>query len=141
MLKLHFRHPAAPDADGARSEAERSALATNAAAAIDRAAAASAGQYPDRPAGSGAEPARTEAAGEPAAAPQPTTNPESDEGTGAVPQGIRLEARNLTATIGRGRVILHDVSLIAEPSELVAIVGVSGAGKTTLLGALSGVRP
>ncbi len=61
--------------------------------------------------------------------------------TDTAPAGIRLEARDLRTQIGHGNVILHDVSLIAAPHELVAMVGVSGAGKTTLLGALSGVRP
>ncbi len=37
--------------------------------------------------------------------------------------------------------ILHDVSLVVEPGELVVIAGGSGARKTSLLEALSGIGP
>ncbi len=125
MLKLHFRH--APDestTDGATAhEPPRAAgAAPQTAGAPDGAASGSDGTAPQA-----------------ATATAESARPATDEAVQR--EGIRLEARNLTTTIGHGQVILHDVSLIAEPSELVAIVGVSGAGKTTLLGALSGVRP
>jgi ABC transport system ATP-binding/permease protein len=54
---------------------------------------------------------------------------------------VLLEAQGLQREVAKGRVILHDVSLVARPGEFVAVVGGSGAGKSTLLGALSGYRP
>ena len=54
--------------------------------------------------------------------------------------GILLQALNLTRKAGK-KTILRDLSLVIQPHEFVAIVGVSGAGKTTLLNALSGLRP
>jgi energy-coupling factor transporter ATP-binding protein EcfA2 len=58
----------------------------------------------------------------------------------ATGSGVLLAARALRREVGKGKVILHDVSLIARPREFVAVVGGSGAGKSTLLGALSGQR-
>jgi ABC-type multidrug transport system fused ATPase/permease subunit len=55
-------------------------------------------------------------------------------------RGVLLEARALRRVVGKGTVILNDVSLVARPREFVAVVGGSGAGKSTLLGALSGQR-
>ena len=52
-----------------------------------------------------------------------------------------LEAQHLTRVVGGGKVILHDLSMVALPGEFIAIVGGAGAGKSTLLGALSGARP
>jgi ABC-type multidrug transport system ATPase subunit len=55
--------------------------------------------------------------------------------------GILLEALNLRKVVGKGKVILQDITLAVQPLEFVAIVGGSGAGKSTLFGALSGQRP
>lgn len=51
----------------------------------------------------------------------------------------RLEARALTVTRGRTRV-LGPVSLSIQPGSITAVVGHNGAGKSTLLQALAGVR-
>ncbi len=54
---------------------------------------------------------------------------------------LRLEAREVTV-FADGRPILDQVSLTADPGELVGIIGESGSGKSTLLRALAGVsRP
>jgi ABC-type multidrug transport system ATPase subunit/ABC-type transport system involved in multi-copper enzyme maturation permease subunit len=57
------------------------------------------------------------------------------------PGGVDIEAVGLGKTVGRGKQVLHDVSLSLPAGQLVAIVGGSGAGKTMLLEALAGVRP
>jgi len=48
----------------------------------------------------------------------------------------KIEIRNLTARY-RGQVALQDVSLTAEESEILAIIGPAGAGKTTLLNCIN----
>ena len=55
--------------------------------------------------------------------------------------GIRVDLLRVRKQVGKGKTLLHDVSLTVLPGELTAIVGGSGAGKTTLLDAMSGVRP
>lgn len=50
-----------------------------------------------------------------------------------------LIAENITARIGR-RTILHDIDIVANPGEILALVGPNGCGKSTLLSVLSGVR-
>jgi pSer/pThr/pTyr-binding forkhead associated (FHA) protein/ABC-type multidrug transport system ATPase subunit len=55
---------------------------------------------------------------------------------------IKLEALHITKDVDGGKKrILNDISLVIEPREFVALVGVSGAGKSTLLDALNGFRP
>jgi iron complex transport system ATP-binding protein len=52
-----------------------------------------------------------------------------------------LEARNITINYDQ-RVAVAEVSLSAQPGEVIAIVGANGAGKSTLLRALNGsVKP
>ncbi|MEA2368765.1 MAG: type transport system ATP-binding protein [Thermoleophilaceae bacterium] len=50
-----------------------------------------------------------------------------------------LEARALVKRYG-DRVAVRDVSLTAEPGELVGVIGPNGAGKTTLLSILAGIQ-
>jgi len=54
---------------------------------------------------------------------------------------IRLTAVRLNQRINERLNLLQDISVVIEPQEFVAVVGVSGSGKSTLLGALSGLRP
>jgi ATP-binding cassette subfamily B protein len=50
----------------------------------------------------------------------------------------RVEFRDVSFTYpGTERVVLHDVSFVAEPGETVAIVGPTGAGKSTLIALLA----
>jgi ABC transport system ATP-binding/permease protein len=51
----------------------------------------------------------------------------------------RLPVEHLTVA-ARGKLILDDVSLVVERSELVGLLGPSGAGKTTLLYALARIK-
>ncbi len=54
---------------------------------------------------------------------------------------IRLTAVRLNQWVSKSLNLLQDISVVVEPQEFVAVVGVSGSGKSTLLGALSGLRP
>ncbi len=59
---------------------------------------------------------------------------------------VRLETRGLGKEVrdratGSTRRLIHDIDLVVEPGELVAIFGTSGSGKSTLLDALNGRRP
>lgn len=56
-------------------------------------------------------------------------------------RSIRLTALRLQKQVSPTANLLQDISLVVEPQEFVAIVGVSGSGKSTLVGALSGLRP
>ncbi len=56
-------------------------------------------------------------------------------------QNIRLTALRLNQRVSERLNLLKDISVVVEPQEFVAVVGVSGSGKSTLLGALSGLRP
>ncbi len=47
-----------------------------------------------------------------------------------------IEIRNVTFGYEDDRPVLHDISLIADPGEVVAIVGPSGAGKSSLVNLL-----
>ncbi|MEO8186575.1 MAG: ABC transporter ATP-binding protein [Burkholderiaceae bacterium] len=52
---------------------------------------------------------------------------------------MRITADNVTVSIGNAT-LLNDVSVLAEPGELLGLVGPNGAGKSTLLRALAGLR-
>jgi len=54
---------------------------------------------------------------------------------------IRIAAVHLNQRVNAKLNLLQDISVVIEPREFVAVVGVSGSGKSTLLGALSGLRP
>ena len=51
--------------------------------------------------------------------------------------GLGISAENVSITLD-GHRILNDVSVVAEPGKVTALVGPNGAGKSTLLAALSG---
>jgi branched-chain amino acid transport system ATP-binding protein len=50
-----------------------------------------------------------------------------------------LELRDLTVSYGRGKVVLHEITLAFGSGELAVIMGHNGAGKTTLLKAIFGL--
>jgi ABC transport system ATP-binding/permease protein len=54
---------------------------------------------------------------------------------------VSLVARDLTVTLGNGKVLLDHVTFPLGERCLLGIIGPSGAGKSTLLGALTGMRP
>lgn len=51
-----------------------------------------------------------------------------------------LSIDDLHVQIGK-RMVLHDVSFVVHPREIVGIIGPNGCGKTTLLNAISGFLP
>lgn len=51
-----------------------------------------------------------------------------------------LEVRSVTSGYG-DLVVLHDINLFVEASEIVAIIGANGAGKSTLLNTIVGLVP
>ncbi|EEC06326.1 ABC transporter, putative [Ixodes scapularis] len=56
-------------------------------------------------------------------------------------ENIKVEWRNLRFTVNKGKetkTLVNNMSGIAKPGTLTAIMGPSGAGKTTLLNLLSG---
>lgn len=53
--------------------------------------------------------------------------------------GAALQVRRMSKSFG-GRRVLHEVSLHAEPGEVVALLGPNGAGKTTLLRCIVGAE-
>lgn len=70
-----------------------------------------------------------------------------------VPEKDVPGAQHVTTTTGRvafdhvdfaydpGRPILHDVSLVAAPGQMIALVGATGAGKTTIMNLLTNLYP
>jgi ABC-type multidrug transport system ATPase subunit/pSer/pThr/pTyr-binding forkhead associated (FHA) protein/ABC-type multidrug transport system permease subunit len=51
---------------------------------------------------------------------------------------VSIEAQDVTVLAPDGKPLLEPISLVAYPSELIAMMGPAGAGKTTLLKALNG---
>jgi ATP-binding cassette subfamily B multidrug efflux pump len=59
-------------------------------------------------------------------------------GTGAVPADGRVEVQNVTFGYpGAEKAVLNDVSFIARPGEVTAIVGSTGSGKSTLVSVIA----
>lgn len=54
-------------------------------------------------------------------------------------RGVRVEARAVDRDMG-GRAVLRDITLAAEPGEVLAVAGGSGSGKSILLDTLAGLR-
>ena len=52
--------------------------------------------------------------------------------------GVQIELSRLSKTYDKSRA-LDDVSLVIEPAQIIALIGLNGAGKTTLLRCLSGI--
>ena len=68
--------------------------------------------------------------------------PEQDGGAGTLPADLpaRIELRGVSFRYGDGEpVLLHDLNVVIEPGESVAIVGPSGCGKTTLVKLMLGI--
>lgn len=58
----------------------------------------------------------------------------------AVVQGLRLELDGVTLSY-TGAPVLHDLTLTAQPGEILVLTGPSGCGKSTVLRALAGLLP
>lgn len=60
--------------------------------------------------------------------------------SGAMPEGGRLEGRDLRFAYREGHDVLHGIDLVLRPGERLAVVGPSGSGKSTLGRLLSGIN-
>ena len=79
---------------------------------------------------------------QPVAAPAPTAIGRAQAVGGPPLAGRSLTVDAVTVAYGRSEPVLHDVSVIVEPGQLLAVTGPSGAGKTTLLWTMAGLlRP
>jgi ABC-type multidrug transport system fused ATPase/permease subunit len=67
--------------------------------------------------------------------------PDDRLSTDRVPDGERIEARDVRFSYVDSRDVLHGIDLRVEPGERLAMVGPSGAGKSTLGRLLAGVYP
>jgi ATP-binding cassette subfamily C protein len=52
-----------------------------------------------------------------------------------------MELKNVNFTYGKGKQVLHDISLKAQTGEKIALIGPSGSGKTTLAQIMVGFYP
>lgn len=57
-----------------------------------------------------------------------------------VTEEVTLEAYNISRDVD-GRRILHNISVVIEPREFIAVIGPSGAGKSTMMKSLNGFSP
>lgn len=55
-------------------------------------------------------------------------------------KGVPIELRQVTKRYG-DRLVLSGISLVARPSQTVALIGPSGGGKSTLLRCINGLQP
>jgi ABC-type multidrug transport system fused ATPase/permease subunit len=55
----------------------------------------------------------------------------------SAPKGCRVEFRNVGFAYEPNRPVLHEVNLVAEPGQTIALVGHTGSGKTSIINLLS----
>ena len=55
--------------------------------------------------------------------------------------GVRIQVDRVKRKTGKGKVILDDVSFIAEPAKFIGILGPSGCGKSSLIQTIAGMVP
>jgi ATP-binding cassette subfamily B protein len=64
-------------------------------------------------------------------------NPRSNGGSENGPLGARVEIRNLSFGYVPGKKVLHDVNLMVEPGQSIALVGHTGSGKSSIINLIS----